>query len=75
LCFGCGVFTEGQEPVFTKLWGKVVNYADARKLAQLMLKDHRLPTLPGPGVLRGGRRLSQLVGTGFTAECCSRIPI
>jgi hypothetical protein len=50
LCFGCGVFTEGQEPVFTKLWGKVVNYADARKLAQLMLKDHRLPTLPGPEV-------------------------
>ena len=47
------VIAHGQEPVFTQVWGKVANYADARKLAQLMLKDHRLPTLPGPEVAAG----------------------
>jgi hypothetical protein len=29
----------------------VANYAGARKLAELILKDHRLPTLPGPEVV------------------------
>jgi hypothetical protein len=29
----------------------MANYAGARKLAELILKDHRLPTLPGPEVV------------------------
>ena len=46
----------------------VANYAGARKLAMLILKDHRLPTVP----IRQSR---QLADSEFTAERCSQILI
>ena len=54
------------------------NYAGARKLAMLILKDHRPPTLPtcrSPRLPHGSRQLLQLAGSEFTAERCSQILI
>jgi hypothetical protein len=49
----------------------VANYAGARKLAQLILKDHRLPT-PGPRLLRCSRQLRQLAAPSLRRNVVAR---